>query len=70
MQLQVISELAKRVPVEAQKEIAVHWKEMSGLRDLVAHQYFSLDIPTIWKTATESAPLAREKITTHLKSKE
>ena len=40
MQLQVIGELAKKVPENFKESIDVPWKNMAGLRDLVSHDYF------------------------------
>lgn len=68
MQLQVIGELAKTVPEEIKKSIDIPWKEISGLRDLIAHQYFRLDIQTIWHTTQESVPPVQEKIRKYLQT--
>ena len=62
MQLQVVGELAKRVSDVTRGKINIPWKQMIGLRDLVAHIYFSLDIEVVWRTVTESARVAEEKI--------
>ena len=66
MQLQVIGELAKRVSDPTRAKIDVPWKQMAGLRDLVAHNYFSLDIKVVWQTVSESAKNAEEKIHAHI----
>ena len=62
MQLQVVGELAKTIPEEIRKSIDIPWKEISGLRDLIAHQYFRLDIQTVWHTTQESIPPVEAKI--------
>lgn len=67
MQLQVIGELSKKVQEEIKKEINIPWKQMSGLRDMVAHDYFSLDIDAIWKTVNESIPDAEKEIKKYFK---
>jgi len=67
MQLQVVGELAKTVPEETKKSIDVPWKEIVGLRDLISHQYFRLDIQTIWHTTQESIPIASGKIRKYLR---
>lgn len=67
MQLQVIGELAKTIPEEIKKSINIPWKEISGLRDLIAHQYFRLDIETVWHTTQESIPPVEEKIKEYLR---
>lgn len=62
MQLEVLGELAKRVSDPTRSSIAIPWKDMSGLRDLVAHQYFGLDIEMIWQTASVHAPKVRQEL--------
>lgn len=34
----------------------IHWKQISGLRDVVAHSYFKLDMEDIWNTVKISIP--------------
>lgn len=66
MQLQVIGELAKRVSDATRAQIDIPWKQMAGLRDLVAHNYFSLDIEVVWQTISQSAKSAEERIQAHV----
>ncbi|HEY4496277.1 MAG TPA: DUF86 domain-containing protein [Candidatus Paceibacterota bacterium] len=66
MQLQVIGELAKKVPDNFKESIGVPWKNMVGLRDLVSHDYFGLDIDVIWHTAKESVPETEKNIKEYL----
>jgi len=66
MQLQVVGELAKRVSDATRSHIDIPWKQMSGLRDLVSHNYFSLDIEVVWRTVSESAKEAEEKVQTYV----
>ena len=66
MQLEVVGELAKRVSDETRGAIDVPWKQMTGLRDLVAHNYFSLDIDIVWRTISESAQVVEGKIRQHV----
>ena len=46
--------------------IDIPWKEMAGLRDLVAHDYFGLDIDVIWNTVCDSVPKAEAEIKKYL----
>lgn len=66
MQLQVAGELAKKVPDSIRSDIALPWKQIAGLRDVVSHDYFSLDPKIVWQTAKQSAPEAEMKIKTYL----
>jgi uncharacterized protein with HEPN domain len=66
MQIQVIGELSKKVPEEIKSKIDVPWKEIAGLRDMVSHDYFSLDIEAIWNTATGDVQDLEQKIKKYL----
>lgn len=61
MQIEVIGQLAKKVSDDTRSKIDVPWKKMTGMRDWTAHDYFSLELPLVWETATVDAPDA-EKI--------
>jgi|SRR3989338_6451812 len=68
MQLQVIGELAKKVPEEIKQSINVPWKQIAGMRDIVSHDYFNLDIKTVWDTVTTSVSDAEIKIREYLEN--
>lgn len=53
MQLHVIGELVKKVPEEIKSKSNLPWKQMIGMRDMISHEYFGLDLEQIWKTSTE-----------------
>ena len=47
--LQIIGEAAKMVPESVRANYpAVAWKKIAGLRDILAHQYFEVDLDIIW----------------------
>ncbi|KKU70456.1 MAG: hypothetical protein UX94_C0005G0018 [Parcubacteria group bacterium GW2011_GWA2_47_21] len=66
MQLEVVGELAKKVPDSIKISIDIPWKQMAGLRDVVAHDYFSIDLPTIWYTLKNNVPAAALRIKEYL----
>ena len=66
MQIQIIGELSKKIPDKMKSEIDVPWKEIAGLRDMVSHDYFSLDVEAIWNTATKEVSELSQKITEYL----
>lgn len=54
MQLQLIGELAKRVSPQAQSEMPlIPWRDVGDFRNIVVHEYYSLQLPTVWKIITE-----------------
>jgi uncharacterized protein with HEPN domain len=47
--LEVIGEAVKHVPEELRnREPSVPWRRIAGLRDVLAHAYFAVDLDLIW----------------------
>ena len=56
-ELVVIGEAAKHVPAEAEAVAPeVPWQDMRDMRNVVAHEYFGVDLTIVWRTATEDVP--------------
>lgn len=34
----------------------IPWRKMRGMRNLAAHEYFGIDVGTVWQTATSDVP--------------
>jgi len=60
--LQIIGEAAKMVPESVRANYpVVAWKKIAGLRDILAHQYFEVDLDIIWDVLKNKLPeLERE----------
>lgn len=55
--LEIIGEATKNIPDETRKQNpGVPWKEMAGMRDVLIHDYFGVDMQTVWLTVTEKIP--------------
>ena len=55
--LEVIGEASACVPEEMQKKYpAVPWRLMKGMRNILIHEYFAVDLEIVWKTIQESLP--------------
>jgi uncharacterized protein with HEPN domain len=53
----VIGEAAKGVsPAMRAAHGAIPWSDMAGMRDVVIHQYFGVDVDIVWRSATVSVP--------------
>lgn len=52
-----IGEAAKNLPAEF---LALHsevdWRGLKGMRDILAHKYFGLDIGIVWRTVSVELP--------------
>lgn len=61
--LEIIGEASKNIPLgikSLHKEIP--WKEMSGMRDRITHEYFGVDLRIVWKTIKHSLPVLKKNI--------
>jgi uncharacterized protein with HEPN domain len=47
----------------------VPWSKMVGLRNVVSHQYFRIDVKSIWQTAVHAIPPIQIEIQTILNTK-
>lgn len=55
--LEIIGEATKHVPDEIKKKYPkIPWKHMAGMRDILIHDYFGVDVNVIWKTIKEDIP--------------
>lgn len=47
--LQIIGEAVKNIPLEVQERYPqVEWRKIAGLRDIIAHAYFTIDDQIVW----------------------
>lgn len=52
--LEVIGEAAKKISDNSRiKYPAIPWQEISGMRDKLIHDYFGIDLETVWDTIKE-----------------
>lgn len=53
----VMGEAARNVPREIQLRYStIPWRLMSDMRNIAAHEYFQVDIATIWETIQDDLP--------------
>lgn len=46
---EIVGEAAKRIPEDFRKlHPDVDWKGLAGLRDILIHQYFGINLDTVW----------------------
>lgn len=54
----VIGEAARKIPVEIQARYPeIPWRIMGDMRNVVAHEYFQVEMTTIWITIQQDLPL-------------
>ncbi len=67
--LEIIGEASKNIPKRIKvKHPDIEWKKICGLRDILAHEYFGVDIQILWDIIKNKLPDLQKKITRVLKS--
>ncbi len=59
----VIGEAVKRLPDDLRGAHAdIPWKDIAGMRDIISHAYFALDLDILWAGITEDVPVLLERV--------
>ena len=59
MQLAMVGELSKRLSDEFKKRVFLPWKQIAGFRDRAVHDYYRLDLESVWLTLQDALPLLK-----------
>lgn len=55
--IEIAGEATKRLsPVIREKYTQIPWRAIAGMRDKLIHDYFAVDLDTVWETATKDIP--------------
>ncbi len=55
--LEIIGEASKNIKEDTRKEYkSIPWNRMIGLRNIIAHGYFGVDLSIVWKIITKNLP--------------
>lgn len=55
--LGIIGEIVKTLPLKLKQEYPeIPWKQISGMRDILVHEYFRVDVPLTWKICQSEIP--------------
>jgi uncharacterized protein with HEPN domain len=57
---EIIGEATKKIPQEVKEKYPyVEWKEATGFRDVLIHEYFGIDLEAMWDTIIKNIPLLK-----------
>ena len=61
--LEVIGEAAKQIPDSIRTQAPeVPWKRIAGLRDILIHEYFGIDMDIIWDIVQNKLPMLEKLV--------
>lgn len=68
--LEIIGEAVKNIPLGFRtKHSEIPWKQMAGMRDILIHEYFDIDLPLTWAVVKRELPTVKQKLESLLSSK-
>ncbi|MBI4125797.1 MAG: DUF86 domain-containing protein [Deltaproteobacteria bacterium] len=68
--LEVIGEAAKNIPESVRvKSKDVEWQKIAGLRDILVHEYFGIDVEIVWDIVKNKLPTLQNQLETILSQK-
>ncbi len=61
--LQILGEAAAKIPIDQQSQYPeLPWPKMVGMRNVLVHNYFNIDLDIVWQVVESELPALKEKI--------
>lgn len=60
---EVIGEAARSIPEEVRQKFPhVEWQEIVGFRNVLIHEYFGIDVESVWDTIQKNIPALKKHV--------
>lgn len=61
--LEIVGEAANNIPKEVKEKYPnIPWRQISGMRNKIIHEYFGIDWDILWQTIEEDLPKLKREI--------
>ncbi|MEK6918119.1 MAG: HepT-like ribonuclease domain-containing protein [Nanoarchaeota archaeon] len=62
-EIEIIGEAVKNLPESIKlKNKEIEWKKIAGMRDIITHGYFSIDMDAVWNAIKRDIPVLKKQI--------
>lgn len=69
-QIEIIGEASNHITDETKKKLnTIQWRQITGMRHVLVHEYFGIDNQIIWQIIHNDLPQLKEAIKTALSNK-
>ncbi|HAZ28402.1 MAG TPA: hypothetical protein DCY48_01340 [Candidatus Magasanikbacteria bacterium] len=61
--IEIIGEAVKQLPLAIRHTYPeIPWRDVAGMRDILIHEYYRVDLPTAWEVAIRDLPKLKRQI--------
>jgi uncharacterized protein with HEPN domain len=61
--LEIIGEAAKHIPKKVRSKYpGIPWQKIAGMRDVLIHEYFGVNLARVWKVVTQDIVVLKEMV--------